>query len=298
MTAPIPLHHGLREVADRYDGYILDLWGVLHDGERAFPGVPEALRALKARGKWICLLSNAPRRFPGTLKRLEAMGLTPDLWHAMMTSGQAAHLALRDPPDDWHAALGPRLYHLGPPRDADVYEGLPGRIRVATPEEADFVVNTGVDDFDETVADYEPVLRRCADRRLPMVCANPDLIVHVGPKLVVCAGLLAQRYEEMGGEVRYHGKPHPPVYRRCFDLLAGLAGAPLDPARIVAIGDSLRTDVAGARAAGIDAILVTGGIHRDELDAAAGGHGDPAKLEEIAAAAPARPTGALPALVW
>ncbi len=290
---PTPLLHGLRKIADRYDGFILDLWGVLHDGVRAYPGAADCLRELKAAGKRLCLLSNAPRRLASTRAKLDGMGLTADLYDALLTSGEATHLALKDPPDAWHAALGPRLFHIGPPRDNDVYEGLSGRTKVDTPDAADFVLNTGIDDFDETLADYEDVLQACAARRLPMVCANPDLVVVVGEKLVICAGELARRYAELGGDVAYHGKPHAPVYRRCFDLLGGLA-----PGRVCGVGDSLRTDVAGAAAAGIDSMLVTGGIHREELGTAWGDHPDPARLTEVTAAASHPPTWAVPRFVW
>lgn len=288
-----PLINGLGAVADRYDAFILDLWGVLHDGVRPYPGAADCLRALKAAGKRICLLSNAPRRLASTKVKLDGMGLTDDLYDAMMTSGEAAHLALKDPPDAWHRALGPRLFHIGPPRDNDVYEGIAGRVRVDDPAKADFVVNTGIDDFDETLADYEGVLRACADRGLPMLCANPDLVVVVGDRMVICAGELARRYEELGGAVAWHGKPHAPVYARCFDLLDGpLRG------RVCAVGDSLRTDVAGAAAAGIDCVLITGGIHREELATAWGDHPDPARLSAVLALAGAAPTWALPRFVW
>ena len=286
-------HDGIAEIADRYDGYILDLWGVLHDGVRAYPGVADCLRRLKALGKRVCLLSNAPRRVASSEARLVGMGLTPDLWDALMTSGEASHEALRDRPDPWHAALGTRFLHLGPDRDRDVFDSLPGLVQVAAPDQAEFVVNTGIDDFDETLADHEPVLAACAARRLPMLCANPDLVVHVGEKLVICAGELARRYEELGGDVRYHGKPHAPVYRRCFDLLGGIP-----PERVLAVGDSLRTDVAGANAAGIDSLLVTGGIHREELGVAAGGHPEPAALAALLDAAGQRPTGLIHRLAW
>jgi HAD superfamily hydrolase (TIGR01459 family) len=293
VTSPIPLLSGLAAVADRYDAFILDLWGVLHDGQKPYPGVPECLSQLRRAGKRVILLSNAPRRIPSTLEKLVGMGLDPALWDHIVTSGEATHRALLDPPDAWHAALGARLFHIGPPRDNDVYEGLPGRTRVDSPDEADFVLNTGIDDFDETVADYEAVLQACARRRLPMVCANPDVIVVVGGRMAICAGTLAARYEALGGDVRYHGKPHPGVYATCFGLLGAMPRS-----RIVAIGDSLRTDIGGANAAGIDAILVTGGIHREELGTQWGSAPDPQALARIAHAAARHPTAAMPRLVW
>jgi HAD superfamily hydrolase (TIGR01459 family) len=288
----LPVFAGISGLADRYDGYILDLWGVLHNGVEPYPGVIDCLDRLRASGKRVCLLSNAPRRCASVRQKLAGMGITPDHYDHLMTSGEATHEALIDPPDDWHAALGKRCLHIGPPRDKDVFENV-GLEMVDDPAQAAFVVNTGIDDFDETIADYEPILQACASRSLPMVCANPDLVVVVGTKMVICAGMLAKRYEELGGSVRYHGKPHAPVYRRCFDLL-GLH----DRQRIAAVGDSFRTDVAGAVAAGIDAVLVTSGIHLEELATAWGEHPDPRKLAAAAAASGHIPKAAIPHFRW
>ncbi|CAO3412904.1 TIGR01459 family HAD-type hydrolase [Azospirillum doebereinerae] len=284
---------GIAAVIDRYDGFILDLWGVLHDGERAYPGVPDCLDRMNAAGKTICLLSNAPRRTGGVIAKLDGMGLGRDRYQHVMTSGEATYEALKRRDDPWHAALGRRLYHIGPERDVDVFEGL-GYTVAATPEEADFVLNTGIVVFGETVEDYQPQLDACLAARLPMICANPDLIVMVGPQMVICAGTLAARYEAMGGDVRQHGKPHAPVYERCLSLM-GLA----DKSRILAVGDSLRTDVAGANAAGLDVALVTAGIHQEELGGAAWGEAvDPVNLRALADAAGHVPTYAIPSLRW
>jgi HAD superfamily hydrolase (TIGR01459 family) len=283
---------GLSSVIDRYDGLILDLWGVIHDGNAPYPGVPDCLERLAAAGKTICLLSNAPRRTAGVIARLEEMGIGRGLYQHIMTSGEATYEALRDRADPWHAALGRRLFHIGPQRDVDVYQGLDYTV-VDSPEQADFVVNTGIDDFSETLADYVPVLQACAHHKLPMICANPDLVVMVGTEMALCAGALAVQYEEMGGDVHWHGKPHAPVYGRCLGLM-GIA----DKRRILAVGDSLRTDVAGANAAGIDVALVTGGIHREELGGAWGADADAVKLAAAVEASGHVPTFAIPSLRW
>ncbi len=284
---------GIAAVIDRYDGFILDLWGVLHDGEQAYAGVPDCLDRMKAAGKILCLLSNAPRRTAGVIAKLDGMGLGRDRYHHVMTSGEATYEALRDRDDPWHAALGRRLHHIGPARDTDVFDGL-GYTVAATPDEADFVLNTGILVFGETVEDYQPQLDACLAARLPMICANPDLIVMVGPQMVICAGMLAARYEAMGGDVRQHGKPYAAVYDRCLSLM-GLG----DKRRILAVGDSLRTDVAGANAAGLDVALVTAGIHQEELGGAAWGEAvDPVALRTTADAAGHVPTYAIPSLRW
>ena len=291
-AAPIPQLPGIAPLADRYDGFILDLWGVVHDGISAYPGAVDALACLKARGKRVLLLSNAPRRVDAIAHAMERMGIPRELYDELISSGEAAYEALRRRDDPWLEALGRACYLMGPARDRGMVEGLDLR-RVASVDEASFILATGVDWDDHGIEVYEPALVAGAARRLPMVCANPDLVVIRGGKRVICAGTLARRYEELGGVVRSFGKPHPSVYRLCLARL-GIA----DRARILAVGDSLRTDIAGARAAGIDAVLVTGGIHAEELGIALGAEPDPRVLAEACARAGERPAAAIPRFVW
>ena len=291
-TPAVPLLDGLAAVAHRYDALILDLWGVLHDGIAPYPGVLDCLAALRAAGKRSCLLSNAPRRVDSVIAQLTGIGIPRDLYDQVLSSGEATWQALNAPPDAFHRGLGRRCFHLGPPRDASVHQGL-GLDLVDRVDAASFVLNTGIDDFDETLDDYRPVLTAARRRDLPMVCANPDLVVMYGDKEAVCAGLLAQEYERLGGRVAYHGKPHPPIYRRCLDLLGN---PPLSG--VLAVGDSLRTDVAGAAAAGIDAVFVIGGIHAAALAAGVDGRPDPHRLAAAVAAEGARPMAALTRLTW
>lgn len=288
---PIPILSGLAEIADRYDGYIVDLWGVMHDGARPYPGACETLRTLKARGSRIVMLSNAPRRAAAAAKRSAAVGVTPDLYDHLMSSGEETWQALKDRTDPWYRRLGRRVLLFAAAYDRPFLEGL-DLVEAAGPNDADFLLVTGAASG-ETVADYEARLAAAAAAGIPMVCANPDLeVIHSGRR-EICAGALAQRYEQLGGEVRYHGKPHASVYHTCFGLL-GID----DRRRILAIGDSLRTDVAGAAGVGIDCLLVTGGIHAEELGAAAGEHPDPRTLAAVCDRAGQRPTGAIPHLVW
>jgi HAD superfamily hydrolase (TIGR01459 family) len=283
---------GIREVAERYDGFILDVWGVLHNGMEPFPGVVDCLERLKAAGKRLCVLSNAPRRAVDVVKRSEQVGIPRRLYDEVMSSGEDAWRALERRDDPFYRALGRRCYHIGPDRDNSMRDGLD--ITVAeTPEEAEFILNTGPWGWDETVEKYEEVLRRARARDLPMVCANPDLVVRLGDKNVICAGALAQRYEALGGRVRWHGKPFPSVYTTCFDLLE-IA----DRRRIVAVGDSLRTDIAGANRAGIDSILVAGGIHADEFGLREGQLPDPIIIDQASAKAGARPSAVMAHLAW
>ena len=283
---------GLGEIADRYDGFILDLWGVLHDGTAPFPGVLAALDELRRRGKRIAILSNAPRRAALVAERLTEIGIPPALYDHLHSSGEEAwqHLARRD--DDFYRALGRVCYHIGPPRDDNMLAGL-GLETVGEVELAEFILNTGPWGWDETVADYQPVLDVGCARDVPMVCANPDLVVMHRGSRVICAGALAQRYEEIGGRVRWHGKPFPAVYDTCFALLA----LP-DRRRILAVGDSLRTDIAGANGVGIDSLLVAAGIHAEEFGVAQGQVPDIGRLTAAIAASGHRPSAAIAHFRW
>jgi HAD superfamily hydrolase (TIGR01459 family) len=287
-----PIVAGVAAVADAYDGFVIDLWGVLHDGVAAYPGAVDALTRLRAAGRRIVLLSNSPGRRASVADRMAALGVGPDLYDALITSGETTYEALRDRPDAAHRALGRRVYLLGPPRDDAILADLPGIVRVRDPAAADFIVNTGADAPDETAELYDPVLDAGLARDLPMVCANPDLEVMVGDRMAICAGLIAQRYAVRGGRVIWHGKPHPGVYARCRAIL----GLPDD--RVLAIGDTLRTDVAGAKAAGFAAALVTVGIHRDALGTHDGRPPEPARLAALLADATHRPDVVLPRFSW
>jgi HAD superfamily hydrolase (TIGR01459 family) len=292
-AAPIPLLHSLAEIEGRYDAFVIDLWGVLHDGQRAYPGAVDALRRLRQRGKRIGLLSNAPRRAAFVAQHTARIGVAPALYDVLMTSGEEAWRHLHDRSDPFYAALDRRAFPiLSEQRDASFLDGLD--LTLADIETADFILALGIDGPQVRVEHFAPVLDRAAARGIPLICANPDLeIVRITGEREICAGALAAAFAARGGSVRYHGKPHRPVYET---LLAAL-GAP-DRRRTLAIGDSLRTDIAGAAGAGLDSLLVTGGIHAEELGAAAGLHPDPATLAAVCARAGARPTAALPAFVW
>jgi HAD superfamily hydrolase (TIGR01459 family) len=256
---PLKTIDGMRELAAEYEGYILDLWGVVHDGVAPYPGVLDCMARLRDAGKRIVLLSNAPRRADDVVRRIEAIGVPRELYHGVMASGEEAWQCLRHRNDPFYASLGRNCLHICSDRDLEIREGL-GLAFVETAEEADFVLNTGPAGWDDTIEDYAPVLEAARARDLPMVCANPDLVVMHGGKPVLCAGALAEHYQMIGGRVRWHGKPHPSVYDSSLRLL-GIG----DKRQILAIGDSLRTDIAGAAAAGIDSLLVVGGIHALEF---------------------------------
>lgn len=279
---------GFAPLAERYDGFILDLWGVIHDGVNAFPWAVDCLRHLRATGKPTLLLSNVPRPNAPVQAMMRRMGIEDSLYTSILTSGQAVRDALRDPPDTWWAELGPRVFHLGPERDRPVLDGLAIEI-VASPSEASFMLNTGPDDRRNPtdMGAFEAVLQEAARHRLKMICANPDLAVIRGGVRVLCAGSLALRYRELGGDVRSLGKPDPAIYDMALERLG------LPPKRVLAVGDSLHTDIAGADAVGLPSCWVLGGLHAASLTGSNGAL-DSRRAEEQANAAGVSPLATLP----
>ena len=278
---------GIAPLAARYDGFVVDLWGVIHDGIAPYPGAVACLGRLRAAGGRVVLLSNAPRRAEAARHTLRRIGLPDDAYDGIMTSGEATRTALLTRADTWFAALGERVWHLGPDKDSSLFEGLP-LSRVAGPEPGAFILNTGPDDsLGETEpGPYLPQLRQAAALGLKMVCANPDLVIVRGGQRVICAGLLAQEYQRMGGEVRQVGKPDPAIYEPVRRMLG------LPDARVLAVGDALATDIAGAAAAGFDSCWVLGGIHAEDVG------GDRAVAEAQAAAAGLHPVATVPGFTW
>ncbi len=283
---------GFAALAGRYDGFILDLWGVIHDGVNAFPHAVDTLTRLRAAGKRTLLLSNAPRTNDAVRTMMRRMGIEDALYTDILTSGEAVRRALQSPADLWWTELGTRVFHLGPMRDRPVIDGLPLTL-ADSPQDADFVLNTGPDDHrnPSDMAEFEDVLQACARSRIKMICANPDLEVIRGGVRVLCAGALAMRYQELGGDVRSLGKPDPAIYQPVLQAL----GVPVD--RVLAVGDSLRTDIAGAAGVDLPACWVLDGIHGADLADGAGGF-DRTKAEDTAIRAGLRPLATLPCFVW
>jgi HAD superfamily hydrolase (TIGR01459 family) len=283
---------GFAPLAERFDGFILDLWGVIHDGVNAFPWAVDCLHHLREAGKPTLLLSNVPRPNAAAQQLMRGMGIGDDFYTDLLTSGEAVRRALQNPPDIWWAELGQHVFHLGPERDRSVFEGLP-LTPVADPSAANFVLNTGPDDHrnPSDLAEFDPVLRDCAAHGLPMICANPDLVVIRGGVRVLCAGSLAVRYRELGGDVRSLGKPDPAIYQ---PVLARLG---MSPGRVLAVGDALHTDIAGAAGVDIAACWVLSGIHGAALRDASGQF-DTARAEAEARGAGLSPIATLPSFRW
>jgi HAD superfamily hydrolase (TIGR01459 family) len=244
---------GLAELAPSIDVLICDVWGVVHDGQSAHPLACDALERLRAGGSTVVMVSNAPRPSGDVIAQMLSYGVTRGSFDAIITSGDVTRALIAERP-------GQPVFHIGPARDHGVYAGLD--VAMVGPESADYCVCSGfADDEVETPADYADVLAVMARRGLTMICANPDLIVERGHRLIPCAGALAQAYEAAGGVVIYAGKPHRPVYERALEMATRLRGAAPGAGRVMAVGDALRTDVAGAAGMGLPSIFLLEGIH-------------------------------------
>ena len=253
MTAP-RLITGLSELAPAYDALICDVWGVIHDGHRAHPAAVEALIHFRKKHGPVVLLTNAPRRADSVAALCAGYGVPPDCYDAIVSSGEAARDALAR-----ESATGTLpLYYIGPDKDLPVMEGLD--LDLTGIVEARLAMCTGLlDDLTETPEDYAGRLATMRARNLTMICANPDLVVHRGPKLCYCAGALAKEYEKLGGTVVYYGKPHRPIY----DAALAAAGNVKKP---LAIGDGMFTDILGANRAGLDVLFIADGVHGEEVE--------------------------------
>ena len=254
---------GLEALADRYDLVFCDVWGVLHDGIAAFPPAAEALQRYRSgRGRAVVLVSNAPRPGSVVADQLDSLGVPRSAYDTIVTSGDITRAVVAERGTEM-------VHHLGPERDMGLFDGL--EVRFGPIDKADYVVCTGLfDDERETLADYEKTLRDMLGRNLWMVCANPDIVVERGDRLILCAGALAAAYEDMGGRSYTGGKPHRPIYETALKAGAEALGQRPVPGRMLGIGDAIRTDVAGARGFGIDALLIARGIHAAELGYATG----------------------------
>lgn len=264
---PCPMTHatpdfptGLSALAPDYDALLVDVWGVLHNGVTAFAPATDALtRFRRETGGRVVLITNAPRPAPPIVEQLGVLGVPDNAFDAVVTSGDVTLGQI--------SGLGVEpVYHIGPERDLSLFEGL--GVRLVGPEDAEAICCTGLfDDVGETPEDYRERLTGLAGRKLPFVCANPDIVVQRGNDTVYCAGAIAALYAELGGEVRQAGKPHPPIYELALARLGDHLGRTPDRDRVLAIGDGLMTDIKGAVGQGLAALLITAGIHSAEFGA-------------------------------
>jgi HAD superfamily hydrolase (TIGR01459 family) len=275
-------------LADQYDAVLSDVWGVVHNGVVATPSACEALTRFRERGGTVMLITNAPRPGRTVVKFIDKVGVPHAAYDGIVSSGDVTRNVMAARPDK-------NVFHIGPDRDLPIFDGL--GLNFVNLDKADYVVCTGLtDDTVETPEDYRALLADIKKRGLFLLCGNPDLVVERGDKLVYCAGALADLYVSLGGEVLYAGKPHQPIYDLALEKLAQTRGKPVEPHRVRAIGDSVRTDVSGAIARGLDCLFVTAGIHAEELGER---HApDPEALKKMFAGAGVMPTAVMPRLVW
>jgi HAD superfamily hydrolase (TIGR01459 family) len=278
-----PLIGGLSEIAPGYDAAICDVWGVVHNGRTMFASAIDAMRKFRAKHGPVVLVSNAPRPPEGVIALFDRLAIPHDFYDAIVTSGGEARADLKR-----RTASGKRLklFYLGPPRDHPLFEGL--NMELVAPKEAELVLCTGFyDDETETPDDYRGLLDTFRQRSLPFLCANPDIVVQRGDKLIYCAGAIARLYESMGGAVIYYGKPYAPIFEAALRELHkhGAANRPL------MIGDGPETDIIGANGLGIDALFIVGGIHTALLD-------DPSGVARMLAESGAQARALMPALAW
>ena len=271
-----------------YDALLCDVWGVVHNGIAAFPHACDALMRARARGVIVILITNAPRQSEVVARQLDKLHVPVETYDGIVSSGDVTRAVIEARP-------GQSVCHIGPERDRSIFTGVD--MRLAPLERADYVVCSGLDNDDvEKPQDYRARLETMLARKLFMVCANPDVVVERGDRLVYCAGAIADLYATMGGEVLYAGKPYRPIYELALAKVQAAAGRKIAASRVLAIGDSVRTDLKGARSVGVDFLFVTSGIHAEELGGRA--RPDSKALNATFAAAGDRPKAVMRELTW
>jgi HAD superfamily hydrolase (TIGR01459 family) len=288
-SAP-PLITGLAQIIQRYDLLLCDVWGVIHNGVTAFPEANNALTRARRTGVTVIMISNAPR--PGLVvsKQIERYGVPRSAYDDVVASGDVTR-------DELIARPGAKIFHIGPKRDYSNYDGLD--VELVELDDANIVVCTGpFNDQKDEPEQYRELLEKIKARDLPLICANPDIVVERGDQLVWCAGALAAIYDEIGGKTIYTGKPYPHIYRLALKRAAVLRGKEIDCARVLAVGDGVRTDIQGAVNRKFDSLFIARGIHA--VDIAIGADGEPGAegLLRIFTTAGISPTAIMRELVW
>lgn len=279
-----PVLDGFGAIARKYKLLLSDVWGVVHNGVAAYPAACEALKTARKNGATVILISNAPRPGVVVAKQIAKWGVPADCYDTIVASGDVARTELEARPEA-------KLFHLGPARDMPNYDGLPNKM--VGEDECDVVVVTGpFNDEIEVAEDYREMFSRLIPRGVLMLCANPDLVVERGDKLIVCAGALAQLYEQMGGKAIYAGKPYAPIYDRVVAEAQKLRGGKIEKEEMLAIGDGARTDLKGAALQGIDCLFISGGIHAEDFSE------EKNRAGEIFAEQAAWPIGMMHRLSW
>jgi HAD superfamily hydrolase (TIGR01459 family) len=274
----------LAPVARSKAAWLVDIWGVLHNGVAAFPSAVAALKTYRAQGGKVLLISNAPRPAHAVVPQLDKVGVPREAYDEILTSGDVTRALLT-------AKGQAKAYHLGPERDLGIYEGLSLQ-RVENDSAAELIVCTGLfDDTTETPETYRAQLTKLHARNIPMVCANPDLKVERGGQIIPCAGAVAKLYETLGGKVTYAGKPHGPIYDMAMERVSDMIGRTATKSDVLCIGDGMLTDIAGAHGYGLPMLFIASQVH-------VAGELTPEKLDALFKPTPYRPIGAQSELTW
>ena len=261
----------LRGLVDGVEVILSDIWGVVHNGLESFPEACEALHTYRQRGGTVILITNAPRPADSVQRQLRKLGVADETYDAIVSSGDLTRNFVADHP-------GKKIFWIGPERDSSIHRGLDAVM--APLQQADYIICTGLfDDETESAEDYRAMMLQAREHKLPLICANPDIVVERGDRLIYCAGAIAELYRELGGEAIFYGKPHRPIYERAMALAAERRGQPTSLDRVLAIGDSVRTDLTGALGFGIDCLFLTRGIHSEEFEGI--DQLDPASVKEL-----------------
>ena len=261
----------LSDLVDGVEVILSDIWGVVHNGLESFPEACEALHTYRQRGGTVILITNAPRPADSVQRQLRKLGVADETYDAIVSSGDLTRSFVADHP-------GKKIFWIGPERDSSIHRGLDAVM--APLEQADYIICTGLlDDETESAEDYRAMMLQAREHKLPLICANPDIVVERGDRLIYCAGAIAELYRELGGEAIFYGKPHRPIYERAMALATERRGRPTSLDRVLAIGDSVRTDLTGALGFGIDCLFLTRGIHSEEFEGI--DQLDPASVKEL-----------------
>ncbi|MGH1376640.1 MAG: TIGR01459 family HAD-type hydrolase [Alphaproteobacteria bacterium] len=248
---------GLSDISDSYSGFIIDQWGVLHDGEEVYDGVIECLRNLKERQKYIIILSNSGKRAQINQERLADLGIGPNLYNQIITSGEVTWQGLHHQDQGYFKDIGKKCVVISRGGDRSIVDGLDITV-VDDPKDADFLIISGTDAPHKTLEDYEPLMKQCARYNLKAICANPDSLGIMGSMSIMGPGTLAARYKDFGGIVEYIGKPHQMIFNHCIRVLQE---HDIYPGQTVMIGDTMAHDILGGSLVNIDTCLVKNGIH-------------------------------------
>jgi HAD superfamily hydrolase (TIGR01459 family) len=248
---------GISDISDSYMGFIIDQWGVLHNGETVYPGVVECLKELKSRKKHIIILSNSGKRAAVNKDRLKKLGIGPSLYDEILTSGEMTWQGLDEQTEGFFQNLGKKVFVISRGNDTTIVDGLDVEV-VEDPSDADFMIISGSDAPEKTLEDYEPLLKKAVRKQITALCANPDSRGVMGNQSIMGAGTIARRYQDFGGVVHYIGKPHKPIFNECIKKLQA---KDIYPGQTIVLGDSMTHDIMGGHLVNIDTCLVRTGLH-------------------------------------